>query len=137
MKFEIIAGDFHKNTKYLKANGKICLRVLEMREDKPYPVPYELNLVGNIANVEMVTEENKKRILGSAGWGVAGLTLGGIVGLAAGGLPLAIVAGIAGILKGGNTKEVCLACHLRDGRKFMAIVDVKIYREICALAFSG
>lgn len=107
MSFKIIAGDL-----------PIATRLYEVEKD--------------IQRVEILTEENKKKIFGSAGWGLTGAVLGSLI---AG--PVGLAAGIAGILKGGNKKEICFACFLRDGRKFMAIADNKTYQTILARAFNN
>lgn len=83
------------------------------------------SLKGNIANVEVVTEENKTKFLNAALWGSVGLAAFGLVGCA------------AGVLAAGNRKEICFACHLKDGRKFMAIVDTSLYQKIVADSMSG
>jgi len=127
MKFEIIAGDFSKKTDYVEKGSKLRWATIPPNWRQPYE---ELSLVGNIERLEVVTEENKKKILGAAGWGMTGLVVGGLIAA-----PVAIVAGLAGILKGGNRKEVTVACHLKDGKKFMAVADVRIYQQLMALAF--
>ena len=120
MSFKIVAGDFPKNTRYSFQSlswgfggDSICL-------------------TNQIANLELMTEENKKKILGSAGWGITGAVLGGLFAA-----PVALAAGLAGILKGGNKKEICFACHLKDGRKFMAISDNKTFQDFLALSFNS
>jgi hypothetical protein len=77
----------------------------------------------NVDRVEIMTEESKKKFLGAAGLGIAGGLLLGPLGL------------VAGALAGGNKKEVCFACYLKDGKKFMAVTDSKLYQKIAALAF--
>jgi hypothetical protein len=89
-----------------------------------------IDLKGNLERVELVTEENKKKILGSTAWGVTGLVVGGLIAA-----PVAIVAGIAGLLKGGRKKEVCIAVYLKNGKKFMVITDHKIYQKFLSLTF--
>jgi hypothetical protein len=126
MKFEIIAGDFSKKSTYSSFMDK-------PRLSWPKPNSFlheEVLLSGNVERVEIVTEENKKKMLGSVGWGLTGAVVGGLIAA-----PIAIAAGLAGLLKGGNKKEICFACYLKDGRKFMAVVDPKIYMQISSLAF--
>ena len=67
-----------------------------------------------------MTEENKKKFLSSAGWGLVGAALFGPVGL------------LAGALAGGNRKEIAFAVYLKDGRKFLAVADPKTYQQIVA-----
>lgn len=77
----------------------------------------------SVEKVEMLTEESKKRFMGSAGLGIVGAIALGPLGL------------IAGALAGGNKKEVCFACYLKDGKKFMAVTDNKLYQKIMSFAF--
>ncbi len=126
LKFELIAGDFPAGTTYISSkNGRPELKFGKSKSDF-----VQVPLFDQVERVELVTEENKKKILGSVGWGVAGLVIGGLIAA-----PVAIAAGIAGILKGGNMKEVTFACYLKDGRKFMAVADSRIFTELSAVAF--
>lgn len=77
----------------------------------------------DIESVELVTEENKKKFMGSAGWGVIG------------GLALGPVGALAGILVGGNKKEVCFAVTCKNGNKFLAKADPKLYQQFVAASF--
>jgi hypothetical protein len=77
----------------------------------------------NLQSVELITEENKKKFIGAAGWALVGSVLLGPLGL------------IAGALVGGNKKEVTFACYLKDGTKFMVVADSKIYQKIAADCF--
>ncbi len=76
-----------------------------------------------IEELETASEENVKRIRGTVGWGVAGAALLGPVGL------------LAGLLLGGKGKEVVIVCKLKDGRKFLAVVDLGTYQKIQAAMF--
>jgi len=82
-------------------------------------------LKGNISSVEMVTEANKKKFIGAAGWGLVGLAALGPVGA------------LAGVLVGGNKKEVCFACYLKDGRKILVKADAGLYQKIVADSMSN
>lgn len=111
---KIIAGSFKEGTPIFDnlqlGNGAMGLA-------------YE-SLKGNIASVEVVTEANKKKFLGATGWGLVGLATFGVVGAA------------AGVLAGGNKKEICFACYLKDGRRFMAVTDANLYQKIVADSMS-
>ncbi len=37
---------------------------------------------------------------------------------------------------GGNRKNVCAMCELKDGRKFLAVMDSKIFQQMLALTMS-
>ena len=76
-----------------------------------------------IENVELLTEENKKRVLSALGWGAVGGVLLGPLG------------GIAGLVFGGRTKEVCFALYLNDGRKYLITSDTKTFQRIKAMNF--
>jgi len=117
---KIIAGDFDGYS--LVTNfGQLCLSKT---------LGDTIDLKGNIERVELVTEENKKKILGSAAWGITGYVVGGLIAA-----PVAIAAGIAGLLRGGRKKEVCIAVYLKNGKKFMAITDQNIYQKILTMVF--
>ncbi|MFZ5763332.1 MAG: hypothetical protein ACOY8P_10455 [Thermodesulfobacteriota bacterium] len=83
----------------------------------------EIKLAGNIDRVEIMTEENKKKMLSTAAWGAVGALAIGPVGL------------LAGALSGGNKKEITFACYLKDGRKFMGTTDSKTYTKLQSLCF--
>lgn len=121
MSFKVIGGDIPESAIFSEQWSK-CYLVLNtkgwFKVDK-----YLLN--DHVASVEIVTEENKKKFMGSAGWGLVG-------GLALGPLGL-----LAGVLAGGNKKEVCFACVLEDGRKFIAKSDTKIYQKFVSFAMSN
>jgi hypothetical protein len=82
-----------------------------------------IDLKKEIQSVELMTEDKKKKLIGSAAWGaIGGLALG----------PIGIA---AGLLAGGNKKDVTFACYLKDGRKFMATTDSKTFTKLQALSF--
>lgn len=76
-----------------------------------------------IESVELVTEENKKRISSAIGWGTAGGLLFGPLG------------GVAGLVFGGRTKEVCYALYLTNGRNYLITSDVQTFQRIKAMSF--
>lgn len=76
-----------------------------------------------IENVELVTEENKKRVSSALGWGTVGGVFFGPLG------------GVAGFVFGGRTKEVCFALYLKDGRKYLITSDPSTFQRIKALSF--
>ena len=126
MSFKVIAGDFHSLTTYnsssiLKEKKLIAAIVSDDGNNRVE----EINLKGNIDKIEVVTEESKKKFIGAAGWGLVGSAALGPVGL------------IAGVLAGGNKKEICFVCYLKDGRKFMAFSDPTVYQEFVAAQFES
>jgi hypothetical protein len=124
--FKVHAGDFsvgvgsqwitHSSFWGSKIPGR-----LEMVRDGKFS--RETINVSAIESIEIVTEENATRIGGLVGWGVAGATLLGPVGL------------LAGLLRGGKGKDVTFICKLKDGRKFLANGPKKIYTEISIALF--
>lgn len=71
----------------------------------------------DVQSVEIITEENKKRVLRTAIWGAAGQILLGPVGL------------LAGLLIGGKGKDVLFACVFKDGKKILATANHKAFRH--------
>jgi hypothetical protein len=82
----------------------------------------QVSLVGEVQKVSLQTEESVKKLPEMAAWGLAGSLVLGPLGL------------VAGALMGGNKKEVCALCELKDGRKFLATMDSKVYQEILAMS---
>ena len=72
--------------------------------------------------VEHITEENKYSILGKAGWGTLGAIALGPVGL------------LAGLVLGGNSKELCCACKLDTGEEFLVSCEVEECQKLKSLA---
>lgn len=83
-----------------------------------------VQLQGEIKSVQLQTEEGAKDIARTLGWGLAGAITFGPVGA------------LAGLVMGGNRKEVCALFELKDGRKFLALMDSKIYQQMLALSLS-
>jgi len=81
-----------------------------------------IELFKSLDKVSPQTEENVKKLSHSLGWGLAGAMVAGPVGA------------IAGVVMGGNRKQVCALIELKDERKFIAVMDNKIYQELLALA---
>ncbi len=76
---------------------------------------------GELQKISPQTEESVKKLSHTLGWGLAGLMTFGPAGA------------LAGIILGGNRKQVCALLELKDGRKFLALMDTKIYQEMLAL----
>ena len=76
-----------------------------------------------LESVEVATEEKVKKVAGTVGWGVAGAVLLGPVGL------------LAGLLAGGNKKEITFIAVFKDGRKMLATTDSKTFTKLQAAAF--
>jgi hypothetical protein len=70
----------------------------------------------SVKTVELQTEEKLKKLSGSAGWGFTGAIVGGLAS------PIGALAELAGgVMAGGNKTEICFACELTNGQKFLAI----------------
>ena len=83
----------------------------------------QINLVQEMKSIEVKTEESSKHIAQTLGWAVAGSLFG----------PLGI---LAGLTMGGNRKKICAFIELKDERKFLAIMDSKIYQQMLALTMA-
>ncbi|MBS1957265.1 MAG: hypothetical protein JST89_23965 [Cyanobacteria bacterium SZAS-4] len=81
-----------------------------------------IQLQGEIKSLALQTEESVKKVAGTLGWGLAGSLALGPVGM------------LAGLMLGGNRKEVCALCELKDGRKFLATMDSKVYQQMLAMS---
>ena len=78
----------------------------------------KIDLKLEAASIEMLDEDKSKKLAGTAAWGFAGAVLLGPLGA------------IGGMLLGGNSKDVVLACELKAGRKFLAQADGSVWKKI-------
>lgn len=69
----------------------------------------------DIASIEVANEDSVKKVGGALGWGVAGAVLMGQLGA------------VAGLILGGNKKEVTFVAELSHNRKIMATLPSKDY----------
>ena len=84
----------------------------------------QISMQGDLKSVQLQTEESIKKLPEMAAWGLAGAIVMGPLGV------------LAGVMLGGNKKEVCALCELRDGRKFLATMDAKVYQELLAMTIT-
>ena len=84
-----------------------------------------VKLANHIIAADVLTEESKTSILGKAGWGAVGAIALGPLGL------------LAGVLGGGRSKEICVACELDDGRKFIATASASEYQDLLKSVFNN
>ncbi|WP_145531230.1 hypothetical protein [Yersinia kristensenii] len=82
---------------------------------KWYQMSGDIILTTDVITVEVASEDSVKKVGGAMGWGVVGGALMGPVGL------------IAGVLLGGNKKDVTFIVELSGERKFMATTDSKTF----------
>ncbi|MDN3525633.1 hypothetical protein QWY79_10190 [Halomonas sabkhae] len=114
-KIKVHAGDFSKiNAQY--TFGSFVLN----EPGKWTSTSYSSN---DIEVLEQASEENVKRLAGTAGWGVAGAALLGPVGL------------LAGLIGGGRGKDVTFVVKFSDGKKLLGTVDSKAYTKMQASLF--
>jgi len=83
---------------------------------------YRIKL-NTVTTIEIITEENKKKVMGTFIGGTAGLLLLGPLGA------------IGGLLLGGNKNMVNIAVELNDGRHFVASCTAKTH--LALLEFKG
>ncbi len=84
----------------------------------------QIDLRTEVTKVTPQTEESVKKLPEAAAWGLAGLIFG----------PMGL---LAGVVFGGNRKAVCALIEMNDGRKFLAVMDSKIYQEILGLSITN
>lgn len=121
--FEIIGRNFEEDFKIESAPQELYFqRTTPQGKEK-------IQVLGNISNITQLTEENKKSLLKKAGWGFAGGVVGGIF---TGGLAIAGL--LAGVIAKGNKKEVCFACELHSGEKFLAKTDLETYQKLLSIS---
>jgi len=85
---------------------------------------YVINL-NTVTTIEIITEENKKKVMGTIIGGGAGLLLLGPLGA------------IGGLLLGGNKKLVNIAVAFNDGRNFVATCTTKTHLSLLQYAGKG
>lgn len=121
-KIKVVAGDLdHGTWDFNGLFGSVLMTRTSTKEHMWKGETY--NFATDIENVELLDEENVKKLVGTASWGLVGAALLGPLGA------------IGGILLGGNKKEVAFAAHLKSGKKFMATTDGKAWKKIMAAKF--
>ena len=83
-------------------------------------ITYSMN---NVKTLEQVTEHNKVKVLGAAGWGTAGALALGPIGL------------LAGLVLGGRGKTVVFAVEFTDGKRALIQTDQKGWKKVIAARF--
>jgi len=121
-KIKVQAGDLDKGTwQFTGMFGNAIMTRASTTAHMWKGETYNFNT--DVKNVELIDEDNVKKLAGTAGWGLAGAALLGPLGA------------IGGILIGGNKKEIAFVCHLNNGKKFMATTDGKSWKKIMAARF--
>ncbi|HMY54106.1 MAG TPA: hypothetical protein PKN86_13070 [Candidatus Obscuribacter sp.] len=110
-KVKVLAGDIHQGD--WEFNGGVLWGGFD-----------QINIGADLVKIEVKNEESAKNIAQTLGWAIAGNIVLGPLGL------------LAGAAMGGNRKNVCAMCELKDGRKFLAVMDSKIFQQMLALTMS-
>ena len=86
-----------------------------------------VSLMGEIKSLQVQTEDSVRDLAKTLGFTIAGgVLLGTIVG--------GPIGAAVGFLAAGKRKEVCVLCNLKDGRKFLATMDQRIYQQMLGLS---
>ncbi len=80
-----------------------------------------ISLMGEIKKLAVQTQDSVKDLEKTAWCTAAGAVLFGPLGA------------VAGYFAGGNRKEVLILCELKDGKKFLATMDQRIYQQMLGL----
>ena len=115
-KLKVHAGDF------LEGDGQFSFGSLVLKTEAHRFLGETIPITA-MEMVEIATEQNVKKLGGTAGWGIAGGVLLGPVGL------------LAGLLAGGRKKEVTFVAKFKDGRKLLATTDNKTFTKLQAACF--
>lgn len=75
----------------------------------------------NIKDLKVQTEQSMKDLPKTLGLTLAGSIFGPI-------------GAMAGFIAAGHKKEMCLLVELKDGRKFVAVMDNRVYQQMLALS---
>lgn len=111
--FKVHGGSFGSGT------GTLFLGQLSLPKGR---LSSEVVPSSDLAAVEVVTEANKKKVMGTLGGGAAGFLLLGPLGA------------IGGMMVGGNKREITFVGSLRDGRNFVATADTELFAKLKAIA---
>lgn len=114
-----IAGDFPEKTTASEKFGVLALSIPTNNIWKPEFV----ELKNNIQSVDILTEENKHKLVKKAGWGLVGMATFGPAGA------------VAGLILGGKKKLIYFVCETKDCRKFMGECDIKTYQTLLKLSY--
>lgn len=84
-----------------------------------------ISLISDIKKVTLQTEDSVKDLGQTLGFALAGGVIFGPLGA------------LAGYLASGNRKEVCALVELSDDRKFVAVMDQRIYQQMLGFSASS
>lgn len=115
-KVTVHAGDWAKGGEHSFMFGSFSLRPHGGWTQQTIPA-------SALTSLEVASEESAKRLGGVVGWGAVGALALGPVGL------------LAGLLGGGNKKDVTFVAMFDDGRKMLATTDSKAFTKMQAALF--
>ena len=116
-KVKVHAGDWATGGDHMFSFGSFSLK-------KPGAWLHETVTADRLTRLEVASEEAVKRFGGAAGWGAVGALALGPVGL------------LAGVIMGGNKKDVTFVAEFDDGRKILATTDSKAFTKMQAAVFT-
>jgi hypothetical protein len=116
-KINLHAGDFKKGS-----GSSFIFGNFNMLTEK-HPWGGESISLKRLASIEVASEDRVKKVVGTVGWGAVGALALGPLGL------------LAGVLAGGNKKEVTFIAEFKDGRKLLATTDSKTFTTLKAAVF--
>ena len=125
MGIKVLAGDF-KNRSENGAQAAFTSRLFMFADPdagfawSPKYVSYGTSQIDELGEV---SEDNKVRVLGAAGWGTLGAVVLGPVGL------------LAGLVLGGRGKALVFAVTFNDGKRALIEADQKTWKKIVAARF--
>jgi hypothetical protein len=114
-KVKVHAGD------WAKGDHSFMFGQFSLRRDGAWSA--ETIAATTLSELEVASEESVKKLGGTVGWGAVGLVALGPVGL------------LAGLLLGGNKKDVTFVAKFNDGRKMLATTDSKSFTQMKAATF--
>jgi len=109
-----LAGDFDKG------DGWIGYDTVDLPDPSSIWGKKKKIKISEIEEIAIASEESVKKLGGAVGWGAVGALALGPAGL------------LAGVLLGGNKKEVTFIVKFKDGKKFMATGNQKAYTGLLA-----
>ncbi len=116
-------GKIFNNNKVKILGGDVATGEWEYSMGTLWGAFEQIELRSDVKSVTPQTEESVKKLPEAAAWGLLGLALG----------PMGL---LAGVVFGGNRKSVCALIELTDGRKFLAVMDSKIYQEVLGMSIT-
>lgn len=114
---KVHAGDFNKwgTNSFSAMFGSVHLTLTDGKS--------KVYRAADIVEITVASEQNAKRIGGAVGWGAVGSLAFGPLGL------------LAGVMAGGNSKDVTFIARFKDGRKLLGTIDGKAFTKLQAIKF--